>query len=176
MMVSAKWNRVVVIVTTLLILAVVNLAIWDKERHLAEGDIVYLELAPVDPRSLMQGDYMALNFELSNAIQRALRQHHEEGTPKAKNGDVIVRLDEQRIAHFQRLDNGSPLGDEERRLHYRLRNGQIRLATNTFFFQEGHGERYESARYGQFRVNADGEPLLVSLHDVELNRLGEMTR
>lgn len=176
MMLSAKWSRVVIIVTTLLILAVVNWAIWEKERHLAEGDTVYLELAPVDPRSLMQGDYMALNFELGNAIQRALLQHHEEGTPNAKNGDVIVRLDEQRIAYFQRLNNGSPLGDVERRLHYRLRNGQVRLATNAFFFQEGHGERYESARYGQFRVNANGEPLLVSLHDVELSRLGEMAR
>lgn len=172
MMLSAKWNRVVIIVTTLLILAVVNWAIWDKERHLAEGDIVYLELAPVDPRSLMQGDYMALNFELSNAIQRALRQHHEEGTPKAKNGDVIVRLDEQRIAHFQRLDDGTSLADDEQQLRYRIRNGQVRFATDAFFFQEGHAERYEPARYGRFRINEDGEPLLVSLHDSELNLLG----
>ncbi|QPL46972.1 GDYXXLXY domain-containing protein [Halomonas sp. A40-4] len=176
MMLSAKWSRVVIIVTTLLILAVVNWAIWEKERHLAEGDIVYLELAPVDPRSLMQGDYMALNFELSNAIQRALRQHHEEGTPKAKNGDVIVRLDEQRIAHFQRLDDGTSLADDEQQLRYRIRNGQVRFATDAFFFQEGHVERYEPARYGRFRINEDGEPLLVSLHDSELNLLGASAR
>ncbi|XOT97907.1 GDYXXLXY domain-containing protein, partial [Alcaligenes pakistanensis] len=29
------------------------------------GQTVLLELAPVDPRSLMQGDYMSLNFALS---------------------------------------------------------------------------------------------------------------
>src|SRR5690606_10833586 len=47
----------------LLILAVVNVGIWQRERILATGRTVVLALAPVDPRSLMQGDYMALRFE-----------------------------------------------------------------------------------------------------------------
>lgn len=176
-MCSAKGNRVVIIVATVLMLAVVNWAIWEKERHLAEGDVVYLELAPVDPRSLMQGDYMALNFALSNEIQRALQSRHDVDTPKAHDGHAIVRLDEQRIAHFQRLADGeSTLGNDERRLHFRLRNGRVRFATDAFFFQEGRAERYESARYGQFRVNDQGKPLLVALHDDELNRLGERAK
>lgn len=162
-------NRIIVAVTLLVILVAVNWAIWDKERHLAEGEIVYLELAPVDPRSLMQGDYMALNFALGNQIQSALFQLDEP--QKAANGYVVVRLDENRIAHFQRLDDGVSLRDDERRLRYRLRNGQVRFATDAFFFQEGHAERYESASYGQFRINADGEPLLVSLHNEALKNL-----
>lgn len=160
-------------------LVLVNGAIWQKEHHLAEGEIVYLELAPVDPRSLMQGDYMALNFALANRIHSALfRQDYaqQDGPQKASNGYVVVRLDEQRIAHFQRLDDGSALADDERRLRYRLRNGQVRFTTDAFFFQEGHGERYEAARYGQFRVNDQGEPLLVAMYDDELNRLGEITK
>ncbi|MCZ0925985.1 GDYXXLXY domain-containing protein [Halomonas janggokensis] len=176
MMLSAKWSRVVIIVTTLLILAVVNWAIWEKERHLAEGDIVYLELAPVDPRSLMQGDYMALHFALSNRIQSALGQAEAEDSQQASNGYVVVRLDEQRIARFQRLDDGTSLADDEQQLRYRIRNGQVRFATDAFFFQEGHAERYEPARYGRFRVNEDGEPLLVALHDSELNLLGASAR
>ncbi|WP_035577014.1 GDYXXLXY domain-containing protein [Halomonas sp. TG39a] len=177
MMCSAKWNRTVVIVTTLLMLAVVNWAIWQKERHLAEGEIVYLELAPVDPRSLMQGDYMALNFALGDQIQTMLHQAESDNDLlKASNGVVVVRLDEQRIAHFQRLDDGTSLADHERQLRYRLRNGQVRFATDAFFFQEGHAERYEPARYGQFRVNTQGEPLLVAMYDDELNQLGETTK
>ncbi|UYO75286.1 GDYXXLXY domain-containing protein [Halomonas qinghailakensis] len=66
---SVKRNRWIVIVATAVVLAVVNWAIWQKEHHLAEGEIVYLELAPVDPRSLMQGDYMALSFALANRIR-----------------------------------------------------------------------------------------------------------
>lgn len=139
--------------------------------------VALVALAPVDPRSLMQGDYMALNFALSNEIRRALQSRRDDGAPRSRDGYAIVRLDEQRVAQFQRLAEGeSTLDHDERRLHYRLRNGQVRLATDAFFFQEGHAERYEPARYGRFRINEDGEPLLVSLHDSELDLLGASVR
>lgn len=175
---NTRWSRTVVVVTTLLILVLVNWAIWQKEHHLAEGEIIYLELAPVDPRSLMQGDYMALNFALGNRIQQALGQRaFAEERTEARDGGVIVRLDDQQIAYFQRLDDGhSTLADDERRLRYRLRHGSVQFATNAFFFQEGHAERYESARYGEFRLNDRGELLLVALYDEALHRLGEMVR
>ncbi|MDX5376444.1 MAG: GDYXXLXY domain-containing protein [Halomonas sp.] len=178
MIATARLDRVVVVIATVLILALVNWSIWAKERHLAVGDVVYLELAPVDPRSLMQGDYMALNFEIANRIREAhYAQRRERGEPQAADGLVIVSLDAQRVAHFQRLGaSNDSLAADEMRLRYRVRNGRVRLATDAFFFQEGHAERYESARYGQFRVNERGEPLLVSLHDDELEKLGDMAR
>ncbi|GHE20860.1 GDYXXLXY domain-containing protein [Halomonas urumqiensis] len=176
MMPANRLNKIVVVAAMLLILAVVNWAIWAKERHLAEGEVVYLELAPVDPRSLMQGDYMALNFEIGNRIRGALHERLDDET-QAVDGHVVVRLDDQRIAHFQRLGAGEQaLSADEMRLRYRLRNGQVRFATDAFFFQEGHAERYEPARYGLFRVNERGEPLLVALHGPELEPLGEMER
>jgi len=178
MLATRRWNRIIVVAALVLILALVNGSIWVKERHLAEGEVVFLELAPVDPRSLLQGDYMALRFALVNRIwsARYARQHAGDERDTA-DGYVIVRLDAQRVGHFQRL--GSPTGalaDDEMRLRYRLRNGEVQFATDAFFFQEGHAERYEPARYGQFRVNERGEPLLVALHDGELELLGEMQR
>ncbi|KAA0011968.1 GDYXXLXY domain-containing protein [Billgrantia pellis] len=175
---SAKWNKIVVVAATLLILAVVNWAIWAKERHLAEGEVIYLALAPVDPRSLMQGDFMALNFEVANRIQDALYDRHSDSDEShVADGHVVVHLDARRVAHFQRLGaKEDVLAEDERRLRYRLRNGRVRFATDAFFFQEGHVERYELARYGRFRVNERGEPLLVSLHDDELEKLGEVER
>ena len=175
---ATRRNLIVVIAATALSLAVVNLAIWGKERHLAQGEAVFLELAPVDPRSLMQGDYMALNFDIANRIRDALYQRRfADDEPHAVDGYVIVRLDDRGVAHFQRLGAAEEtLNADERRLRYRLRNGQVRFATDAFFFQEGHAERYEPARYGQFRVNERGEPLLVSLHDNELVLLGEISR
>ena len=50
------------LVFLVIILGLVNWSITGKEKHLAEGKIVYLDLAPVDPRSLMQGDYMPCVF------------------------------------------------------------------------------------------------------------------
>lgn len=170
-----KRNRWIIVLATAVVLVVVNWAILQKERHLAEGEIVYLELAPVDPRSLMQGDYMALNFALSNQIHSALHQRDED-VLITLNGHVVVRLDEQRIAHFQRLDDGTSLRNDERRLRYRLRNGQVRFASDAFFFQEGQAEQFETARYGQFRVNAKNEPLLAALYDDELKQLGGAAR
>ncbi|MFC3284486.1 GDYXXLXY domain-containing protein [Litchfieldella rifensis] len=171
-------NKTIVAVATLLILAVVNWAIWGKEQHLAEGEVVYLELAPVDPRSLMQGDYMALNFEIGNHIRQALRERKpDDNEMEVANGQVIVSLDERRVAHFERLGaEEENLADSERRLRYRLRAGRVKFATDAFFFQEGHAERYEPAGYGRFRVNEKGEPLLVALYDDELERLGEVER
>ena len=40
------------------ILVAVNVSIWQKEQLLDHGKVVLLPLAPVDPRSLMQGDYI----------------------------------------------------------------------------------------------------------------------
>lgn len=161
-----------VILSTVAVLVVVNVAIALKEHHLATGDLVYLELAPVDPRSLMQGDYMALNFALRNDIIRA--RYDDTAND---NGTVVVRLDERGVASFSRLDDGeTPLSDDEMRLQYRVRNDRVKFATNAFFFQEGTGDRYTEARYGRFRVNDQGAPLLVSLHDEALNELGTMQR
>lgn len=55
----------------LLALIVANRGIAGHERTLAEGRVVLLELAPVDPRSLMQGDYMALRFDVADDIHAA---------------------------------------------------------------------------------------------------------
>ena len=49
-------------------LVAVNGSIVAKERIKTHGERIYLELAPVDPRSLMQGDYMALRFALAESI------------------------------------------------------------------------------------------------------------
>lgn len=178
MLATRRWDRIIVVAALVLILALVNWSIWSKERHLAEGELLFLELAPVDPRSLLQGDYMALRFGLASWVRSARYASQYAGEERdAADGYVIVRLDAQRVGHFQRL--GSPatiLADDEMLLRYRLRNGQVQFATDAFFFQEGHAERYEPARYGQFRVNESGEPLLVALHDEELELLGEMRR
>ena len=43
-------------------------AVRNNERIIAQGRVVLVELAPVDPRSLMQGDYMMLRFAIDDAL------------------------------------------------------------------------------------------------------------
>ena len=168
-------SKVIAVAALVVVLGLVNWSIIEKEKHLAHGDIVYLELAPVDPRSLMQGDYMALNFRVAQQIYDALpKSDNYRGWNRnadAGDGFVVVKLDAESRADFVRIYAGGTLGDNEIKLQYRVRNGAVKFATNAFFFQEGHAQSYEAARYGQFRVNANGEVLLADMFDKDLKHI-----
>jgi uncharacterized membrane-anchored protein len=139
-------------VGVVLVLGAVNWSIVAKERIKTQGERVYLALAPVDPRSLMQGDYMALRFELANNIQAV------------ESGSAPLFVDERGIATL----NPSP-ETARLRIRYRVRNSQVWLGTNAYFFEEGTAERYQGARYGEFRIDRDtGEAVLVGLADENL--------
>src|SRR5512145_1974927 len=146
-------------------LILVNVSIAGKERLLRDGKVAYLELAPVDPRSLMQGDYMALRFRMANDAGAAVR------AAASADGRIVAAVDERGVATYRRLDDGTPVPSGEVLLRYRVRNGEIKFATNAFFFQEGTARRYEAARYGELRVAPDGELLLTGLRDKDLRPL-----
>ena len=169
---SAHWLQkpaVTIIIALLglaLVLVVMTRNIIKYENHLATGDTVLLALAPVDPRGFMQGDYMTLSYALERDVFAALNR--DPGSyPTNEDGYVIVALDNNKVAQFMRLAANQPKGlaTNEMAIHYRIRNGEMQLATNAFFFQEGHGEAFEAAEYGLFRVNDKGEPLLTNLVD-----------
>lgn len=165
-------NRTVTIILAVLgllaVLVFINVKIMTYETHLTSGKTVLLELAPVDPRGFMQGDYMTLSYALEREVLDTLDKNRTGD--KTSEGYVIVALDKNNVGHFVRLaDDYMPddLATNKKALHYRLRNGSVKLATNAFFFQEGHGEAFEAAEYGQFRVNDKGEPLLTNLVNEE---------
>lgn len=157
---------IIAILGLALVLVVMTRNIIKYENHLATGDTVLLALAPVDPRGFMQGDYMTLSYALERDVFAALNK--DPGSyPINEQGYVIVALDQHNVGKFKRLAANQPrnLASNEMALHYRIRNGVMQLATNAFFFQEGHGEAFEAAEYGLFRINDKGEPLLTNLVD-----------
>lgn len=159
-------RKAIAILAGLAVLGAANWTIVARENHLADGAVVLLELAPIDPRSLMQGDYMALRFKLENdAFGRRDREDLSDGR-------IVVKLDARGVAAYVRLDGGEPLAAGERVLRYRVRDGKVKFATNAFFFQEGTARLYERARYGEFRASPGGELLLTHLRSEKLERLG----
>ncbi|MFO1398211.1 MAG: GDYXXLXY domain-containing protein [Burkholderiales bacterium] len=152
-------RKALVLLAGLVALALVDWTIAARERLVTEGRVVLLELAPVDPRSLMQGDYMALRFRIADALG------HDGSAPS--DGRMVVAVDPDDVATFRRLDDDSPLAPDETRLRYRIRDNTVKLATNAFFFAEGEGARYAGARYGEFRVAPGGDALLTGLRDRE---------
>ena len=165
----------IAIFTFILILAGVNWSIYQKEDQLANGQIAYLKLRPVDPRSLMQGDYMALRFEIADNVYAALPKNERRRwryNVDASDGFIVVTLDDKGRASYQRLyTKQTELAENELKIRYRVRNGSIKFATNAFFFQEGTGNIYEKAKYGQFRVSQDGDLLLAAMFDKDLKHL-----
>lgn len=157
---------IIAILGLALVLVVMTRNIIKYENHLATGDTVLLALAPVDPRGFMQGDYMTLSYALERDVFAALNK--DPGSyPTNEEGYVIVALDQHNVGQLVRLaaNQSKNLASNEIAIYYRIRNGTMQLATNAFFFQEGHGEAFEAAEYGLFRVNDKGEPLLTNLVD-----------
>jgi uncharacterized membrane-anchored protein len=156
-------RKLIAVLAGLIILLAVNFTIYQREKLLSDGRVVLLELAPVDPRSLMQGDYMALNFKVATDAFPGWNVER-----KSVDGRLVVALDNRGVASFKRLADNTPLADNETVLKYRIRNNQIKFATNAFFFEEGSGQKYQAARYGEFRVSPDGEMLLNNLRGADL--------
>lgn len=157
-----------------------NLAAHHNEQLMQNGDIVLLELAPVDPRALLMGDYMALNYRIAREVSGALHaaqdrtgavSDRERRRNLPGNGTAIVRLDQNSVAAFARLDDGSPLARDEHRLFFRVRNSGVRLAAAAYFFQEGYAKDYARARYGELRVDKNGRNLLVHMRDENRERI-----
>jgi len=97
---SALWRRGGLAAGLLIILAVANAGIYEREQILAHGRRVVLELAPVDPRSLMQGDYMRLNFDVANKVQTMLARASDpllQDIERQGGGLLVLRPDAQGV-------------------------------------------------------------------------------
>lgn len=142
----------------LAVLAAANVSVWRNEELMANSETVFVELAPVDPRSLLQGDYMRLAV------------HAPPGLGPNSTIAIGVR-DEHNIVRLQRADDGRPLAPDELRVVLTWKDGRWILASDAWFFQEGEAKRYEKARYGEYHVGKDGRTLLTGLRGPALEKL-----
>ncbi len=187
------WRKAWVLAVICLLLAGFNWSVAQKEGLRANGREVLLPLAPVDPRALLMGDYMALEYSMNEEVTAALRSVYGADRDRRRDmprsswpaeGLAIVRItgEPTRVAgrragqetapagtaFFMRLDDGRPLAADECRLFYRVHGKRAHVAAGAFYFQEGHGAVYErQARYGLLRLGMDGKNLLTGLADAE---------
>ena len=144
------------IAASLAVLCFFNVSIFQKEQIRKNGETVLLELAPADPRSLMQGDYMRLNYKIGAGIP-ALSEVPAEGR-------IVIAAGPDHVGYFVRDDDGAPLKDGEKRLRYRHDHGTV-IVPNSFMFQEGNADVYRRAKYGVFKFDGPDHYLLVGLAD-----------
>jgi uncharacterized membrane-anchored protein len=146
-----------------LVLALANWTIAQKRAVIEHGQVLLLELRPADPRSLFQGDYMAL------ALADATMPDAATISTLPHRGTVILALDENHVGRFARLDDGTAIKSGELRVQYRRhqdwRGPRLDYGAQSFFFQEGDAALYQNARYALLRVAEDGSTVLTDLAD-----------
>ena len=163
----AHWG---IVLSAVLILLAANGSIWQKEQLIRHGQAVFVHLAPADPRSLMQGDYMTLNFlQPFNANTPELNMEQEAFN--FEHPRMVFQRDAQGILSVKGPDQGQPLAADEVAIQLVPKNGRWILVTDAFFFKEGEGLRWAAARFGEFRVDDSGKALLVGLRGEGLKPL-----
>ena len=167
-----RWQIATLVGGLVLALAVVNALVFARERLLRDGRVVLLELAPVDPRSLMQSDYMALDYAIARELTNAGLGNAVEPPRANQDGYAILALDERGAARLVREQvAATPREAGEVALEFRRRGQRVVIASNAWFFAEGTAALYEPARYGELRVSDGGHALLAGLRDAQFRRL-----
>ena len=183
-------RNAVFVITTIIVFSAFNILIYKKEATLRSGKTVFLDLAPVDPRSLIQGDYMILRYRLSREIQTQLKVTNSGYVVLAESGEEVAKENVEArqgpSAYLQkgaqkvrgliplRIYDGKALKANEHLLKYYFRNNDVQISagkTDAYFFQEGHAERYDNARYGSIKLSISGEAVLDKLYDENFNEL-----
>lgn len=151
-------KTIVILFNLVCLIGYINWAIFHKEKTIYEGTLMLFELAPVDPRSLMQGDYMDLRY----AIATQGRTKNE----LPKFGFGVVTLDENRVVKLVRYqETDKPLNEDEFLIKYAIHRRGVSFGAESYFFEEGTGERFEKAKYGGLRVDDEGKSILMGLYD-----------
>jgi uncharacterized membrane-anchored protein len=149
---------------------VAGLAGWNiasNERVLRDGRLVFLRIVPVDPRSLMQGDYMTLAFELpQRRVDPGLRQF---GGPQPV---AVGTVGPDGVATLTEITLKRPaLAGGQIAMALSQKDGAWVVGSDAWFFREGDAARFAAARYGMFRVTPDGTALLAGLADGERRQI-----
>ena len=185
----SKCKPLMALLIALLMLLPLNYKIWQFENVLATGKPVVLKIVPVDPRSLMQGDYMSLNYAILQDIAAQLNdepdqlndeQTNEEDTwqitrkPQPKRIYALIHQNEQGVATLCRVEKTKPMDftDCEPNLYLPINNTgwSPALPSQEYFFAEGKGQYYAQAEYAEYRFK-DGILLLARLLDKDLKPL-----
>jgi uncharacterized membrane-anchored protein len=153
-----KYKWIILLANLILLLVFVNYSLVSNEKLLRDGKLILLELAPVDPRSLLQGDYMQLRYEISA---------NPDYSKYPKRGFCVVLLDSNGVAHRVRFQQSlRPLGEEEYLIKYTAPSEwNIQIGAESYFFQKGQSQKFQQAKYGGLKIDVKGNSLLYGLYN-----------
>jgi uncharacterized membrane-anchored protein len=155
-------RKTFIVIAVLLQILVLGYMAGEREYILRNGEIIYLRTAPIDPRDLFRGDFVRLNYEISNIPARHLPRGDTSGIAKGKK--VYVTLKENSNGLYELghvsinqpptgiyLIGRSPYDYRHRQLGHSLR---LNYGIEAYFVQQGQGRQIEQrlGRRNQLQV------------------------
>lgn len=136
----------------------IALMVYDRARVLREGSEVTLQTRPVDPRDLLRGDYVVLDYDITSLAAGAL-----DGTPSQGRGTTVfvklarkgglyqavsvhtepVPVDDGEVLIRGRAVSGATCGSNRRTFCDRLR---ITYGIERYFVPQDEGREIERSR------------------------------
>ncbi|AZH31787.1 DUF2157 domain-containing protein [Paenibacillus sp. M-152] len=157
-----RLSPLLIAIVIVLQLGIIGYQTARSEALLATGASVKLKLAPIDPRSLLQGDYVALNYDISTPPSKNPLQEKDWNRGKVK---VVLTPDSQGVYIADRLyQDGEKLAHHEIVLNGQWNGSRILYGIENYFIPEGTGRTVEqNAHYAYIRVSRNGDALLERL-------------
>jgi len=144
---------------TLIQFALLTLMVIDRVQILRQGTEVTLQIRPVDPRDFLRGDYVVLNYDISQLPAGPL----QDEPASARNPIVFVKLAPNRDGLYEaisvhadavavkspevlirgRVAYGATCGPRARAFCDKL---QVRYNLESYFIPEGEGRKLEQVR------------------------------
>ncbi len=189
-------------ILALAVLLPIGSSLWQiqsYERILSQGQSVLLRLQPVDPRSIMQGDYMAIGYELTRTIREelALSMSGENSSVQISDSleeSLLLKDGVSFLAAIKVIDGVAeqPVAfyEEHEITDFYHQKGVVYLPfilkseysrhvvspsfSTEFFFKEGLAQQYEEARFAEVAVS-NGRVLLRALLDIDRVQINTAT-
>lgn len=154
-----------IIVIMLLQFTILGGQIAKSEYLLASGETIKLELVPVDPRSLIQGDYVRLRYAISTV-------EIEESLSPREKVQLVLAPNEQGVYEFPGIykykgafnqDYLPSANDVLINARYAGERNVV-FGIESYFVPEGTGRQVErEAKFAYVRVGSNGDALLERL-------------
>ncbi len=161
---SAKFHWKPILLIIILQFSILSIQVIKSETILRQGETVKLELQPLDPRSLMQGDYVILAYQIANfKIEEAKSGERVQLVLQKNENDVHTYTGYYYYHNKWNKDYQYKQGDVIITGNY---NGydRIHFGIESYFVPEGTGlEVQQNAKFAMVKVGKNGNAILTGL-------------
>lgn len=157
-----RTKKLILLINFILVITLINVMMYQSEQTIKNGKLVFFEIVPIDPRSIIQGDYMTLNYNISSQGDKKM----------PSSGVAYIGINKEQIV--VEINQDSTLLDKSLRvlpIQYTKVGSRLRFGIESYLFQEGKAKSFEKAKYSGVRINATGNCILVGLYKSDLEEI-----